>query len=104
MSSPFLHQGSDQSTAVPAAKHAGGVSPPSRVRITVIIRHRHSFDTGLATGRQIKDRQVKGTANVPAGFALYRRVQGGDEPIPDHAQVELHRGDHFFARPTSSVS
>jgi hypothetical protein len=99
MSSPSLHQSSDESTAMPDAKHADGVSPPSRVRITVIVQHRHTFDTGLATGRQIKD-----TANVPAGFALYRRVQGGNEPIPDDAQIELHNGDHFFARPTSSAS
>jgi hypothetical protein len=31
-------------------------------------------------------------------------VQGGNQPIPDDAQVELHHGDHFFARPTSSAS
>ena len=84
---------------MPDAKHAEGVSRPSRVRITVIVQNRHTFDTGLVTGRQIKDR-----ANVPAGFALYRRVQGGNEPIPDDAQVELHNGDHFFARSTSSAS
>jgi hypothetical protein len=99
MSSPSLHQSPDESTAVPDAKHAEGVSRPPGVRITVIIQHRHTFDTGLATGRQIKD-----TANVPAGFALYRRVQGGNEPIPDDAQVELRNGDHLFARPTSSAS
>jgi hypothetical protein len=99
MSSPSLHQSLDQSTAVPDANNADGLSRPSSVRITVIVQHRYTFDTGLVTGRQIKD-----TANLSAGFALYRRVQGGNEPIPDDAQVELHNGDHFFARPTSSAS
>ena len=99
MSSPSLHQGSDESTAAPDARHAGGVGRPSGVRITVIVQNRHTFDAGLATGRQIKD-----TANVPAGFALYRRVPGGNEPVPDDAQVELHNGDHFFARPASGAS
>jgi hypothetical protein len=99
MSSPSRHQSSDESTAVPDANSADGVSGPSSVRITVIVQNRHTFDTRLATGRQIKD-----TANVPAGFALYRRVQGGNQPIPDDTQVELHNGDHFFARPTSSAS
>jgi hypothetical protein len=65
----------------------------------VIVQNRHTFDTGLATGRQIKD-----TANVPAGFALYRRVQGGNQPIPDDAQVESHNGDHSFARAASRTS
>jgi hypothetical protein len=51
------------------------------------------------TGRQIIE-----AANVPAGFALYRRERGGNEPITDDAQVELHNGDHFFARPTSNAS
>jgi hypothetical protein len=84
---------------MPDADNADGVSRPPGVRITVIVQTRHTFDTGLATGRQIKD-----MASVPAGFALYRRVQGGNQPIPDDAQVELHNGDHFFARPASSAS
>jgi hypothetical protein len=99
MSSPSLHHGSDEPPAVPDAKHADGVSRPSSVRISVVVHNRYTFDTGLVTGRQIKD-----TAGVPAGFVLYRRVRGGNEPVPDDAQVELHDGDHFFARPTSSGS
>jgi Multiubiquitin len=99
MSSPSLPQGSDQSAPVPDAKHADGLSRPSNVRITVIVQNRYTFDTKLLTGRQIKD-----TAGVPAGFDLYRRVQGGNQPIRDDAQVELHNGDHFFARPTLSGS
>jgi hypothetical protein len=99
MSSPSLHQRLDQSTTVPDANNADGLSRPSSVRITVIVQQRYTFATGLVTGRQIKD-----TVNLPAGFALYRRVQGGNEPIPDDARVELHNGDHFFARPTSSAS
>ena len=99
MSSPSLHQSPDESTAVPDADNTDGVSRPSSVRITVIVQNRHTFGTRLATGRQIKE-----TANVPAGFALYRRVQGGNRPIPDDAQVELHNGDHFFARPAASSS
>jgi len=99
MPSPSPHQRSDQSTAVPHTKHADGESRPSGVQITVIVQHRPTFDTALATGRQIKD-----TAGVPAGFTLYRRVPGGNEPIPDDTQVELRNGDHFFARPTSTAS
>lgn len=76
-----------------------GENRPSRVRITVIVQNRYTFDTEVVTGNQIKE-----TANIPAGFALYRRVQGGNEPIPDDAPVELHNGDHFFARPLSNVS
>jgi hypothetical protein len=49
------------------------------------------------TGKQIKE-----TADVPAGFVLYRRAKGGNEPIPDDALIEPHNGDHFFARPSSS--
>ena len=97
MSSPLLHQPPDDPTAAPDTKHADGASPPSSVRITVIVQHRPTFDSPVATGRQIKD-----TAGVPEGFALYRRAQGGNEPVPDDAQVELHHGDHFFARPTWS--
>jgi hypothetical protein len=65
----------------------------------VIVQNRYTFDTEGVTGRQIKD-----SANIPAAFALYRRAQDGNEPIPDDAPVELRNGDHFFARPPSSVS
>jgi hypothetical protein len=41
---------------------------------------------------------------VPADFALYRRARDGNEPIADDEQVELHGGDHFFARPSSNAS
>jgi hypothetical protein len=64
----------------------------------VIVQHRYTFGAELVTGRQIKK-----TADVPADFALYRRVKGGNEPIPDDLQVELRNGDHFFARPPSSA-
>lgn len=78
---------------------AGREDPPSSVRITVIVQNRYTFDSHLVTGRQIKE-----TAGVPADFALYRRVQGGNEPIADDAEVEIHNGDHFFARPSSNAS
>ncbi len=94
MSSPSLHESPDDSAAVSEANGAHGVSRPSSVWVTVIVQNRHTFDTRLVMGRQIKER-----AGIPAGFALYRRVQGGNEPIADDARVELHNGDHFFARP-----
>ena len=72
--------------------------PPSRVRITVIVQNRYTFDTHRVTGRQIKE-----TASIPLGFAR-RRVQGGNEPLRDDAHVELRNGDHFFARPSSNAS
>jgi hypothetical protein len=53
----------------------------------------------VTTGKQIKE-----TANIPAGFALYRRVRGGNEQIPDDTPVELRNGDHFFARQLSNAS
>lgn len=81
------------------AKDTEGKNRPPRVRITVIVQNRYTFDTEVVTGKQIKE-----TAAIPAGFALYRRVQGGSEPIPDDAPVELHNGDHFFARPLSNAS
>lgn len=79
------------------AKDTEGENRPSRVRITVIVQNRYTFDTEVVSGKQIKE-----TANIPAGFALYRRVQRGNEPIPDDAPVELRNGDHFFARPHSN--
>ena len=99
MSSPAPQASSHHSAAAPDAKVAGGVSRPSRVRITVVVQHQCTFDTEVVTGRQIKE-----TANVPPGFVLYRRVRGGNQPIPDDTEVEVHTGDHFFARPSSSAS
>jgi hypothetical protein len=79
---------------------AGQDSHGSSVRISVTVANRYTFDTEAATGRQIKE-----TARVPAGFALFRRVRdAGNEPIADDEQVELHSGDHFFARPSSDTS
>jgi hypothetical protein len=94
VSSPFLHESPDDSAAVPEANDTRGVGQPSGVTVTVIVQNRHTFETRHVTGRQIKAR-----AGVPAGFALYRRVQGGNEPIADDSRVKLHNGDHFFARP-----
>lgn len=99
MSSPSLHRSSHESPEVARSKDAERGHGPSSVRITVIVQDRYTFDTELVTGRQIKQ-----VANVPAAFALYRRVPGGNEPVPEDAQVELHNGDHFFARPASSPS
>jgi hypothetical protein len=75
-------------------KDTGEEKGQSKVHVTVVIANRYSFDTEGATGKQIKE-----MANIPAGFALYRRVHGGNEPIHDDDPVELHDGDHFFARP-----
>ena len=65
----------------------------------MIVQNRYRFDTAPVTGAQIKK-----TANIPADFALYRRAQGGNEPIPDDALVDLRNGDHFFARPSSDAA
>ena len=91
MSSPSLHPSSDTGKA-------RGADGPSGIRISLTVANRYTFDTDLVTGRQIKE-----TAGVPAGFTLYRRTQGGNEPIPDDEQIELHNGDHFFARSASSI-
>lgn len=80
------------------AKDAEGHYRPPKIRITVVIAKRHTFDTVVATGRQIKEE-----ANIPAGFALYRRTRGGNEPIREDGSLELHDGDHFFARPPGSA-
>jgi hypothetical protein len=77
---------------------AGG-NRPSRVRVTVIVQNRCTFDAEPMTGMQIKE-----AADIPEGFALYRRMRGGNEPIPDDTSVELRNGDHLFARPPSNVS
>jgi hypothetical protein len=99
MSSPSLRDGSGESRAVPDAKGRDGPSRSSGVQVTVIVQNRYTFETQVVTGKQIKVR-----ADVPEGFALYRRVRGGNEPISDDAHVELRSGDHFFARPSPSAS
>lgn len=76
-------------------KDIRGENRPRRISITV--SNHYTFDTDVVTGRQIKEK-----ANIPAGFALYRRVRGGNEPIADDAQGEQRNGDHFFARPPES--
>ncbi|MBA2255464.1 MAG: multiubiquitin domain-containing protein [Chloroflexi bacterium] len=68
-------------------------------RITVLIQDRYTVETDVVTGAQIKE-----LASIPPGFSLHRRVQGGNEPIRDDQSVEVHDGDHFFARPPSDVS
>jgi hypothetical protein len=68
-----------------------------KIRVTVVSANRYAFDTEVVTGRQIKEK-----ANLPPDFALYRRTRGGNESIRDDDTVELHEGDHFFARPSAS--
>jgi hypothetical protein len=99
MSSSSLHESPDQNVEVAQRNDASREDPPSSVRITVIVQNRYTFDTHPVTGWQIKE-----TASIPLGFTHYRRVQGGNEPIRDDAQVELRNGDHFFARPSSNAS
>jgi hypothetical protein len=79
------------------AKDAEGENRSPMIRITVVIANRYAFDAEVVTGRQIKEK-----ANTPAGFALFRRTRGGNESIHDDDTVELHDGDHFFARPPGS--
>lgn len=81
------------------AKDTEGPGPAAEIHITVVIQNRYAFDTEVVSGAQIKER-----VNIPAGFSLHRRVQGGNEPIHDDESVELRNGDHFFARPPSTVS
>jgi hypothetical protein len=76
------------------AKDAERENWSPRIRITVVIANRYAFDAEVVTGKQIKEK-----ANAPAGFALYRRSRAGNESIRDDDTVELHDGDHFFARP-----
>jgi hypothetical protein len=95
MSASAPQPGSVESRDHLAGASAGGrESDPSRVRITVIVQNRCTLDARPTTGKQIKEK-----ADVPAGFVLYRRVKGGNEPIADGALIEPHNGDHFFARP-----
>ncbi len=98
MSSPSIQGASVENAATADANDASGVNGPPSVAVMVIIQNRYTFDPPLVTGRQIREK-----AGVPPGFALYRRVRGGNEPIADDAQLELHRGDHFFARPAQSA-
>jgi hypothetical protein len=74
-------------------RDAEGGDRPLRISITVNDQYR--FDTPAVMGRQIKER-----AGIPADFALYRRTRGGNESIRDEDPIELHDGDHFFARPS----
>ncbi|HJU02364.1 MAG TPA: hypothetical protein VJ966_14305 [Actinomycetes bacterium] len=98
MTSQSLQDRRDETTeTVDAADPRTEQQPPS-ISVTVIVQHRYTFGAELVTGRQIRK-----TADVPADFTLYRRVKGGNQPIPDDLQVELHNGDHFFARPSSSA-
>lgn len=76
------------------ARDAEGQNRSPTIRITVVIANRYAFDTEVATGRQIKEK-----VNIRADFALYRRTRGGNESIRHDDTVELHDGDHFFARP-----
>jgi hypothetical protein len=75
------------------AKDAEGQNRSPKIRVTVVVANRYAFDTEAVTGRQMKEK-----ANIPAGFALYRRTRGGNESVRDDDTVELHDGDHFFAR------
>ena len=99
MSSSSFHESSNQNAEVAQRNDALREDPSSSVRITVIVQNRYTFDAHRVTGRQIRE-----TARIPLGFALYRRTQSGNEPIRDDAQVELRNGDHFFARPSSNAS
>jgi hypothetical protein len=99
MSSSSLHESSDQSADEAHRNDAPREDPPPSVRITVVVQNRYTFDSHWVTGLQIKE-----TARIPVDFPLFRRAQGGNEPIADDAHVELHSGDHFFARPSSNAS
>jgi hypothetical protein len=74
-------------------RSAPGQDRQSTIHITMVIPYHHSFDTEVVTGKRIEQK-----ANIPAGFCLYRRVRGGNEPIRDDESAELHHGDHFFSR------
>ncbi|MDQ3691034.1 MAG: multiubiquitin domain-containing protein [Chloroflexota bacterium] len=72
----------------------GDQGRPSKIRLTVVIQNRYTVDDGAVTGNQIKE-----MANIPAGFSLHRRANGGKELIGDDQEVDVHNGDHFFAQP-----
>jgi hypothetical protein len=82
-------------------KDAEGESRASKIHFTVIIQNRYTFDIEVVTGKQTKEKK---RATIPAGFSLYRRVRGGNGPIRDDESVQLHNGDHSFARAPSNVS
>jgi hypothetical protein len=98
MTSHPLHDRRDNTTTTVDAENPRTEQQPPSVSVTVTVQNRYTFGAELVTARQIKK-----TAGVPAEFALYRRVKGGNEPIPDDLQVELRNGDHFFARPPSTA-
>ena len=75
-----------------------GQDRPPKIHITVVIADRYAFDIEVVSGKQIKAK-----ADIRAGFALYRRLRGGNESIRDNDSVELHDGDHFFVRPPSNA-
>ena len=81
------------------AKDPEGADRSPRIRVTVVIANRYVFDTEVVTGKQIKEK-----ASIPEGFVLYRRMRARNESIRDDDSVELHHGNHFFARPRSHVS
>ena len=95
MTSSSPHRGSDETTEA-AEEGADLAGLTSGVRVTVVVQNRYRIDAAQVTGAQIKE-----AANIPADFALYRRAQGGNEPILDDVLVHLRNGDHFFARPSS---
>ena len=64
----------------------------------MIVQNGYAFDTEVVTGKQIKE-----TANIPAGSLSTAACKVGTRPIPDDAPVALRNGDHFFARPLSNV-
>ena len=99
MTSSSPHRPLDQTTAEIGAETAEQLGQTTGVRITVVIQNRFLFDTSQVTGAQIKE-----AASIPADFALYRRAQGGNAPIPDDALLQLRNGDHFFARPPSDAA
>ena len=99
MASSSSDRASDRTTDATAPDGADQMGESTGVRITVIVQNRYRFDTAPVTGAQIKE-----AANIPADFALYRRAQGGNEPILDDVLVHLRNGDHFFARPSSDAA
>lgn len=58
-----------------------------------------AFQTDDVTGAQILV-----AAGVPAGYSLFLREKGSNEPISDTEAVELKPGEHFFTRPPSNIS
>jgi len=98
-SPPSRHGGSDHRPQMAHAQDIDDERPLGSVRVTVIVQNRYALDGGPMKGRHLKE-----ATNVPETFALYRRLKGGNEPIPDDTPVEVHDGDHFFARPPSNAS